>query len=180
MVSFETQHRSSVDLSRGPPREELPLPTKPPYTAFVGNLSFETSEGDLSDFFSSLTVRYHLAYILLTFRLYPTSSLATLRASPRALATSSSAPWTTSSLHLTCPVDRFLVVPSASVLLSLVSRHHQLEVLTISFLSLGRLRWSLYGRGSLSMAPYWPSSSSCCLCFFPSRSLVRQPARGAG
>jgi hypothetical protein len=45
------------DASRGPPREELPLPSKPPYTAFVGNLSFETSEGDLSDFFSGLTVR---------------------------------------------------------------------------------------------------------------------------
>lgn len=38
---------------RGPPREELPLPTRAPYTAFVGNLTFETTEGDLSAFFES-------------------------------------------------------------------------------------------------------------------------------
>ncbi|KAG8971445.1 hypothetical protein FRC05_011018 [Tulasnella sp. 425] len=37
--------------SRYPPREELPLPTKPPYTAFVGNLAFDISERDVEDFF---------------------------------------------------------------------------------------------------------------------------------
>lgn len=37
--------------SRYPPREELPLPTKPPYTAFVGNLAFDISEQDVEDFF---------------------------------------------------------------------------------------------------------------------------------
>ena len=28
----------------GPPREELPIPTVPPFTAFVGNLTFETDD----------------------------------------------------------------------------------------------------------------------------------------
>ncbi|KAG9017199.1 hypothetical protein FRB90_001367 [Tulasnella sp. 427] len=37
--------------SRYPPREELPLPTKPPYTAFVGNLAFDISEHDVEEFF---------------------------------------------------------------------------------------------------------------------------------
>lgn len=36
----------------GPPREELPLPERPPYNAFVGNLTFEVTEGDLTDFFT--------------------------------------------------------------------------------------------------------------------------------
>lgn len=40
-------------VERGyPPREELPLPTNPPYTAFIGNLSFEVTEIDVSDFFA--------------------------------------------------------------------------------------------------------------------------------
>jgi RNA recognition motif-containing protein len=41
-------------------REELPLPTKPPYTAFVGNLAFETEEEDLSMFFEGLEVSLDL------------------------------------------------------------------------------------------------------------------------
>lgn len=32
-------------------RPEVPLPTSAPYTAFVGNLSFDTSEGEIADFF---------------------------------------------------------------------------------------------------------------------------------
>ncbi|GAC94291.1 nucleolin protein [Pseudozyma hubeiensis SY62] len=35
-----------------PPREELPLPDKPPFTAFVGNLSFDVMEADVEDFFA--------------------------------------------------------------------------------------------------------------------------------
>ncbi|KAG8930365.1 hypothetical protein FRC00_001184 [Tulasnella sp. 408] len=42
---------SKIPESRYPPREELPLPTKPPYTAFVGNLAFDISEHDVEDFF---------------------------------------------------------------------------------------------------------------------------------
>ncbi|KAG8908494.1 hypothetical protein FRB99_005852 [Tulasnella sp. 403] len=38
--------------SRYPPREELPLPTAPPYTAFIGNLAFDLRERDVEQFFS--------------------------------------------------------------------------------------------------------------------------------
>ncbi|KAG9128394.1 hypothetical protein FRC07_014808 [Ceratobasidium sp. 392] len=36
----------------GPPREDLPLPTAPPYTVFVGNLAFDLVEDDLATFFA--------------------------------------------------------------------------------------------------------------------------------
>ncbi|KAG9076566.1 hypothetical protein FS749_002559, partial [Ceratobasidium sp. UAMH 11750] len=36
----------------GPPREDLPLPTAPPYTMFVGNLAFDLVEDDLAGFFA--------------------------------------------------------------------------------------------------------------------------------
>ena len=32
-------------------REELPLPDKPPYTVHLGNLSFDATVGDVTDFF---------------------------------------------------------------------------------------------------------------------------------
>ncbi|KAL5114162.1 Eukaryotic translation initiation factor 4B [Pleosporales sp. CAS-2024a] len=37
-------------------REELPLPSKPPYTAHLGNLSFDATEGDVNDFFAECEV----------------------------------------------------------------------------------------------------------------------------
>lgn len=37
-------------------REELPLPNKPPYTAHLGNLSFDATEGDINDFFADCEV----------------------------------------------------------------------------------------------------------------------------
>ncbi|KAH7384160.1 hypothetical protein DE146DRAFT_217303 [Phaeosphaeria sp. MPI-PUGE-AT-0046c] len=37
-------------------REELPLPSKPPYTAHLGNLSFDATEGDVNDFFAGCEV----------------------------------------------------------------------------------------------------------------------------
>jgi translation initiation factor 4B len=37
-------------------REELPMPSKPPYTAHLGNLSFDSTEGDVQDFFASCEV----------------------------------------------------------------------------------------------------------------------------
>ncbi|KAI0833730.1 hypothetical protein BC628DRAFT_1414466 [Trametes gibbosa] len=40
---------------RGPPREDLPLPTEPPFTAFVGNLTFDITEGELEEFFGGST-----------------------------------------------------------------------------------------------------------------------------
>ncbi|KAK1218830.1 Eukaryotic translation initiation factor 4B [Marasmius sp. AFHP31] len=44
---------SRPDRASGPPREDLPLPTQPPYTAFVGNLAFDLNEPELEDFFAS-------------------------------------------------------------------------------------------------------------------------------
>lgn len=38
-------------------REDLPLPTEPPYTAFVGNLTFDLIEADLEEFFAGSEVR---------------------------------------------------------------------------------------------------------------------------
>lgn len=40
---------------RGPalPRVEVPLPTQPPFTAFVGNLAFDLTEKQLGDFFGT-------------------------------------------------------------------------------------------------------------------------------
>ena len=39
-----------------PPRESLPLPTKPPYTVHLGNLSFDATEGDILAFFEACQV----------------------------------------------------------------------------------------------------------------------------
>jgi RNA recognition motif-containing protein len=40
-----------------PQREELPLPTAPPYISFVGNLAFDLTEIDLEQFFSPIKVK---------------------------------------------------------------------------------------------------------------------------
>ena len=37
-------------------REQLPLPTQPPYTAHLGNMAFETTSTDVSDFFKDCQV----------------------------------------------------------------------------------------------------------------------------
>lgn len=37
-------------------REELPLPSKPPFTAHLGNLSFDVTQGDIEDFFAGCQV----------------------------------------------------------------------------------------------------------------------------
>ena len=37
-------------------REQLPLPSKPPYTVHLGNMSFDALEGDVKDFFSDCEV----------------------------------------------------------------------------------------------------------------------------
>lgn len=41
-----------ADRGVGPLREDLPLPTQPPYTAFIGNLAFDLTEIDLEEFFA--------------------------------------------------------------------------------------------------------------------------------
>lgn len=48
-----------------PPREDIPLPTQPPYTAFIGNLAFDLTEQDLESFFGSFQVHFHVNSILL-------------------------------------------------------------------------------------------------------------------
>lgn len=47
-----------ADRVSGPPREDLPLPTQAPYTAFVGNLAFDLTEIDLEEFFAGQKVRF--------------------------------------------------------------------------------------------------------------------------
>jgi RNA recognition motif. (a.k.a. RRM, RBD, or RNP domain) len=42
-------------------RDDLPLPTQPPYTAFIGNLAFDLTEVELEDLFSPLKVRVFIA-----------------------------------------------------------------------------------------------------------------------
>ncbi|KAH8981581.1 hypothetical protein EDB86DRAFT_2858288 [Lactarius hatsudake] len=48
---------SRQDRQAFPPREDLPLPTQPPYTAFVGNLAFDLTENDLETFFDGLKTK---------------------------------------------------------------------------------------------------------------------------
>lgn len=59
-----TPHRPSVAIAltysadRGgySVREQLPLPSKPPYTVHLGNMSFDATEGDVEDFFAGCEV----------------------------------------------------------------------------------------------------------------------------
>lgn len=83
-LGYANNHGSSISLSPSPPqsppsqdpltsprflytstnpaafggapnvREDLPLPTSPPYTCFVGGLAFESTDADLSEFFADL------------------------------------------------------------------------------------------------------------------------------
>ena len=46
----------TADRQLGPPREDIPIPTQPPYTAFVGNLAFDLTENELEQFFSGIKV----------------------------------------------------------------------------------------------------------------------------
>ena len=58
----DVEAAASADrMASGPPREDLPLPTQPPYTAFVGNLAFDLTEAELEDFFASSRVRRPVA-----------------------------------------------------------------------------------------------------------------------
>ena len=55
------------DTNRYPPREEVPLPTQPPYTAFVGNLPFELTEFELEQHFGPHKVCTCFAKLLLKY-----------------------------------------------------------------------------------------------------------------
>ena len=48
---------TALPADRFPPREDLPLPTQPPYTAFVGNLSFDLTDSEFEGFFADYKVR---------------------------------------------------------------------------------------------------------------------------
>ncbi|KIM40443.1 hypothetical protein M413DRAFT_445897 [Hebeloma cylindrosporum] len=48
---------SRPDRQNLPPRDDVPLPTQPPYTAFIGNLAFDLTEGELLQFFSGLRTK---------------------------------------------------------------------------------------------------------------------------
>ncbi|KIY68816.1 RNA-binding domain-containing protein [Cylindrobasidium torrendii FP15055 ss-10] len=48
---------SRPDRQGFPPREDLPLPTGPPYTAFIGNLAFDLGESELDEFFSACNTK---------------------------------------------------------------------------------------------------------------------------
>jgi translation initiation factor 4B len=43
-------------FARADPRPQLPLPTKPPYTAHLGNLPFDATNLDIEDFFAGCEV----------------------------------------------------------------------------------------------------------------------------
>ncbi|KAF9565435.1 hypothetical protein CPC08DRAFT_190477 [Agrocybe pediades] len=43
---------SRPDRQAAPIRDDIPLPSQPPYTAFIGNLSFDLTESELEQFFS--------------------------------------------------------------------------------------------------------------------------------
>ncbi|KAI9651940.1 MAG: hypothetical protein M1831_007482 [Alyxoria varia] len=55
MASFGGRRDEGRDLG-GFAREQLPLPTKPPFTAHLGNLPFDITSGDIEDFFSGCQV----------------------------------------------------------------------------------------------------------------------------
>lgn len=51
MLCIEPERRGGYAV-----REPLDLPTKPPYTCHVGNLSFEATEADISELFAACGV----------------------------------------------------------------------------------------------------------------------------
>lgn len=50
----------TAPLADRPPREDLPLPTSPPYTAFIGNLAFDVTESEMASFFGGHQVGHQL------------------------------------------------------------------------------------------------------------------------
>lgn len=60
IISFRSLTLIIADRGdRGPMpiRDEMPLPTRPPYTAFIGNLAFDLTDTELETFFAPHRVR---------------------------------------------------------------------------------------------------------------------------
>ena len=59
-MTISSNRASSISdqkLDRGyATREALPLPSKPPYTVHLGNMSFDATEGDIQDFFAECEI----------------------------------------------------------------------------------------------------------------------------
>ena len=53
-----TVHTNCIPLANRQPLEGVPLPTSPPYTAFVGNLPFSVTESEVAAFFDVHEVRH--------------------------------------------------------------------------------------------------------------------------
>ena len=53
---FTSHTNASIDRPRFAEREQLPLPSKPPYTAHLGNLTYDVREEDIKDFFTGCEV----------------------------------------------------------------------------------------------------------------------------
>ena len=53
LLSANSPEHSEADRA-APIREDLPLPTEPPFTAFVGNLAFDITELELEEFFGGV------------------------------------------------------------------------------------------------------------------------------
>ena len=57
--------------ARGPDVDMNKVPSEPPFTAFIGNLAYETSEDNIYDFFKKLNVSNE--YVLYRKRLQRTT-----------------------------------------------------------------------------------------------------------
>ncbi len=55
-MSGQSQSYDRFDRGDGQMRQELPLPDKPPFTAHLGNLNFDSTETDLTEFFAKCSV----------------------------------------------------------------------------------------------------------------------------
>ncbi|KAJ3220765.1 hypothetical protein HK099_004029 [Clydaea vesicula] len=56
---YEPRHKSYDDRNeRRSDKPKLPVPDNPPYTAFIGNLSFDTTEKDLETLFRDLNISH--------------------------------------------------------------------------------------------------------------------------